>query len=71
MGNFVDCIKTRKKPISTIEAAFQSDLISHLSNAAIRLNQPVEWDPKTEKVVKDQDKVYGVINRSLRAPWIV
>jgi hypothetical protein len=68
MGNFIDCIKTRKKPISTIESAVQSDLISHLSNAAIRLNRPVKWDPKKEQVVGDAE-LAKALNRKMRAPW--
>jgi len=70
MGNFIDCIKTRKKPISTIEAAVQSDLISHLSNAAIRLKRPVKWDPKKERVIGD-NKAAKAINRKRRSPWTV
>ena len=70
MGNFIDCIKSRKKPISTIEAAVQSDLISHLSNAAIRLKRPVKWDPKKEQVVGDTE-LAKALNRKLRAPWVV
>jgi len=70
LGNFYDCIKTRRKPISPIEAAVQSDLISHLSNAAIRLNRPVKWDPKTEQVIGDTELAKS-LNRKLRAPWKV
>ena len=70
IGNFIDCIKTRKKPISPIEAAVQSDLISHLSNAAIRLNRPVKWDPKTEQVIGDTELARS-LNRKMRSPWSV
>jgi hypothetical protein len=71
MGNFIDCIKSRKKPISTIEAAVQSDLISHLSNAVVRLGHSINWDPKKEQVVSDAQAVNKVLNRSLRKPWAV
>ena len=70
MGNFVECIKARKKPISTIEAAVQSDLISHLSNAAIRFKRPVKWDPKKEQVIGDSELAKS-LNRKMRAPWKV
>lgn len=70
LGNFVDCIKSRKKPISPVEAAVQSDLISHLSNAAIRLKRPVKWDPKSEQVIGDTE-LANSLNRKLRAPWKV
>jgi len=70
MGNFVDCIKTRKKPISTIEAAVQSDLISHLSHAVVRLNRPIKWDPKKEQIIGD-DEAAKALNRKMRSPWSV
>ena len=70
MGNFIDCIKSRRKPISTIEAAVQSDLISHLSNAAIRLKRSIKWNPKTEQVIGDPE-LAKKLNRPMRSPWSV
>jgi len=70
LGNYFECIKTRKKPISPIEAAVQSDLISHLSNAAIRLKRPVRWDPAKEQVIGDTQLAKS-LNRKLRSPWKV
>ncbi len=69
-GNFIECIKTRKQPISNIKAAVQSDLISHLSNAAIRLKRPIKWDPKKEQIIGDNGAVKSV-NRKMRSPWTV
>ena len=70
MGNFIDCVKSRKKPISPIETAVQSDLISHLSNAAIRLGRPIKWDPVKERITGD-DIAAKAINRKPRVPWTV
>ncbi len=70
MANFIDCIKTRKKPISPIETAVQSDLISHLSNAAIRLGRAIEWDPAKERIIGDV-AASKMIARKMRSPWIV
>ena len=70
MGNFIECIKTRKKPISPIETAVQSDLISHLSNAAIRFGRAIKWDPAKEQIIGD-DTAAKSINRKLRSPWSV
>ncbi|AQT68143.1 Inositol 2-dehydrogenase [Anaerohalosphaera lusitana] len=67
MGNFIECIKTRKKPISTIEAAVQSDLISHLSNAVVRLKRPIKWDPKNERIINDQEAT-KMLDRPKRSP---
>jgi hypothetical protein len=70
LGNFYDCMKTRKKPLSPIEAAVQSDLISHISNAVVRLNKPIKWDPKKERVIGDNETAKA-LNRKLRSPWTV
>ena len=70
MGNFIECIKSRRQPVSTIEAAVQSDLISHLSNAVIRLKRPIKWDPVKEQIV-DDDEAAQLVNRKLRSPWTV
>ncbi|MCG8702008.1 MAG: hypothetical protein MI922_28395, partial [Bacteroidales bacterium] len=71
VGNFIDCILTRKQPISTIDAAVQSDLISHLSNAVVRLDQSIDWDPKTETILTNASKVKFIIDRTPRSPWSV
>ena len=68
--NFIDCIKSRKKPISTIEAAVQSDLISHLSNAVVRLKRPIQWNPEKEQIVGDEEAAKK-LNRAMRSPWSV
>ncbi len=70
-ANFIECVKTRKKTASTIEAAVQSDLISHLSNAVVRVGRPIQWDPKKEQIVGDASAFNKVLNRSLRKPWTV
>ena len=69
MGNFIECIKSRSKPAASIEAAVQSDLISHLSNAAIRLNAAVELDPDKETAAGDAEKVNKLISRKFESPW--
>lgn len=69
MGNFIESIKSRQKPVSCIEAAVQSDLISHLSNAAIRLKQSIQWDAEKEQVIGNREAVSSIVNRSGRKPW--
>ena len=70
VGNFIDCIKTRKQPISTIEAAVQSDLISHMGNAVVRLGRSIKWDPKKEQVIGDPETA-KILNRKAREPWSI
>ncbi|MCA9029299.1 MAG: Gfo/Idh/MocA family oxidoreductase [Planctomycetaceae bacterium] len=52
--NFVDCIKTRKKPVSDVWSHHKAMCTCHLANIAIRLNKTLEWDAQTEMVTNDE-----------------
>ncbi len=67
-GNFVDGILNRQPTINSIESAVNSDLISHLSDIAIRLKRKIEWNPKTETIINDAEATER-LDRPLRAPW--
>ncbi|HUG17439.1 MAG TPA: Gfo/Idh/MocA family oxidoreductase [Planctomycetaceae bacterium] len=53
--NFVDCVKSRNKPISDVWSHHRALTTCHLSNIAIRLGRKLEWDPKTEQITNDAD----------------
>jgi len=63
--NFVDCMKTRAQTISPIEAAIRSDTISHMADICVRLGRPIEWDPKKEAIVNDEQAT-RMLSRSSR-----
>ena len=68
--NFIECVRTRKTPVSNIDDAVRSDLISHVSDIAIRMGRKIVWDPVTETIVGDEE----ASRRLARAPregWIV
>jgi len=66
--DFVECIKTRQTTISPIDDAVYSDVISHLSDIAIRLGRKVKWDPAKEQIIGD-DEATRMLTRTLRKPW--
>jgi len=66
--NLLDCIKTRSQPVSNITDAVRSDIISHLSDIAIRTGRRIKWDPKKERIVGDE-MASRMLQRSLRSPW--
>ena len=66
--NFLDCVKTRRRPISHIEAAVRSDTICHLDDIAIRLGRKLRWDPKAERFTDDPE-ANRMLSRPLRSPW--
>ena len=53
MGNFFDCVRSRKKPISDVVSQHQSATTCHLGNISMELGRPLKWNPKTERFVND------------------
>ena len=51
MGNFFDCVKARKLPVSDIESQHRSVTTCHLGNIAMRVGEPLKWDPEKEEFV--------------------
>jgi len=66
--NFLDCVRNRKATISPFESAFQSFVVSQMSDLAIRLKRKIVWDPEKEDIVGDEDASRR-LHRELRAPW--
>ncbi len=55
MGNFFDCIESRKLPISDVQNQHQSITTCHLANISMRLGRPLKWDPEKEQVIDDAE----------------
>ncbi len=66
--NFVSSVKTRKDPVSKIEDAVISDVISHLGDIAVRMGRKIVWDWEKEEIVGDAE-ASKMLRRPLRAPW--
>ncbi|MGC4046735.1 MAG: Gfo/Idh/MocA family oxidoreductase [Armatimonas sp.] len=47
--NFIDCIRSRQRPICDVEIGHRSASVCHLGNLSIRLGfKELQWDPKKE-----------------------
>jgi glucose-fructose oxidoreductase len=66
--NFIDSIKSRRPAVSPIGDAVRSDIISHLSDIAVRTGRKITWDPKREVIVDDAE-ASTMLSRPLREPW--
>jgi len=66
--NFVDAVRDRKTPASSLADAVRSDVISHLSNIAVRLKRKITWCPRKETIVGDPEAM-KLTRREYRAPW--
>jgi len=67
--NFVDCMKSRKRPISDIEIGHRSTSACLLGNVAFRSKERIEWDVKNQKLVSGGSRAQQYITRHYRAPW--
>ncbi len=65
---FLDCVKTRKQPVSTADAAHHSISACHVANICVRLGRPVKWDPAKEEFIGD-DEANRLRSRAYRQPW--
>ena len=55
MGNFFDCVKARRQPISDAESQHRSASTCHLGNISMRLRRPLAWDPDKEEFNGDRE----------------
>ncbi|HUS98625.1 MAG TPA: Gfo/Idh/MocA family oxidoreductase [Hyphomicrobiaceae bacterium] len=67
-ANFLDCVKTRRDPVSPIEAGHHANVICNLSDIAARLGRKLRWDPAKERFT-DDDQANRMRTRAMRAPW--
>jgi hypothetical protein len=68
MGNFFDCVKSRKPPICEAEIGHRSVSVCHLGVIAIRLGRKLEWDPNSE-TFKNDSEATGMLAREMRKPY--
>jgi myo-inositol 2-dehydrogenase/D-chiro-inositol 1-dehydrogenase len=68
MGNFVDCMKSRQRPISDVVSQHRSVTACHLANIAMRLGRALRWDPEKEVFIGD-DEANRWLRRDQRKPY--
>src|SRR5690606_14782633 len=51
MGNFFECLRSRKDPVCPVEVGHRSASVGHLIVASLRLGRTLEWDPAKETFV--------------------
>src|SRR5439155_7374042 len=53
--NFLDCIRSRKQPVSDLESAHRVSTICHLANLSLRLGRKLRWDAANEDMIGDPE----------------
>ncbi len=70
VANFLDCVRTRQKPVADVELGCRAAIICHIGNIAQWLGRPLGWDPVKEEFVGD-DEANRWLDRAKREPWTV
>lgn len=66
-ANFLDCVRTRERPVSDIEKCFRSTATCLLGNVSLRSRMRLEWDERELTVA--QSDARDLLVREYRAPW--
>jgi hypothetical protein len=68
--DFLDCLRSRKKPICDVEIGCRSVTVCHLGNLAYWHHRHLRWDPAKERFVGDKEANQW-LDRPKRGPWNV
>jgi predicted dehydrogenase len=67
-ANFLDCMRSRQRPICDVEIGARSVSVCHLVNFAYRYGKPLRWDPRREQFL-DGTGDPRWLWRDYRGPW--
>jgi hypothetical protein len=70
MQNFIDCVRSRQKPIASIEVGCSTAITCCLGNIANELGRPVKWNPATYTFIDDKEASdHRLMNYEYRKPY--
>jgi predicted dehydrogenase len=70
MGNFFDCVRSRKLPICDVETGHRSATMCHLAAISLRTGFKLNWDSAQEKFVGWHSGVANhYLSREMRKPY--
>ena len=55
MGNFFDCVQSRRMPVSDVVGSHRTVSTCHLGNISMRLGRPLKWEPNQEEFIDDKE----------------
>jgi predicted dehydrogenase len=66
--NFLECVKSRKRPDGDVEEGHLTAIMCHLGNISTRTGRGVRWDAEREEIPGDKEAA-SMLSRPYRAPW--
>src|SRR5262249_4180673 len=67
--DWLNCVRSRKRPICDVEVGARSVTVCHLGNIAYWTHESFKWDPKNWKFVDASATVEKWFDRERRDPW--
>ena len=67
-GNWLDCIQSRKDPISPVDMGHMACVVCLISHIAMKIPRKLHWNSKTERFIND-DQANALLTRSQRKPY--
>ena len=65
--NFLECVRTRQRPIAEIETTVRTSQACILSNIALRSGMTLDWDDQAKTVKQEAARKY--LKAQYRSPW--
>lgn len=66
--DWLDCIKTGKKPVCDVEIGHRTSSVCNVANIAYALRRPLEWNPTKEKFKNDKE-ANALLAPNFREGW--
>jgi predicted dehydrogenase len=66
--NWIDCIRSGRKPVADVEIGHRTNSVCMLANLGYQLARPLRWDPDREQFKGDVG-ANSLINQRERSPW--
>jgi myo-inositol 2-dehydrogenase / D-chiro-inositol 1-dehydrogenase len=67
-GNWLDCIRSRKQPISPVEIGHRACTVCLISHIAMKIPGILHWNPETERFINN-DLANSMLSRPQRYPY--
>jgi myo-inositol 2-dehydrogenase / D-chiro-inositol 1-dehydrogenase len=67
-GNWLDCIRSRKEPISPVEIGHRACTVCLVTHIAMKMERKLIWDPGKELFINDKE-ANSMLSRPQRAPY--
>jgi predicted dehydrogenase len=66
--NFLDCVKSRERPVCDVEEGHRSTSYAHLANIALATKARLDWDGHAERFTNN-DAANELLDYEYRQPW--